>query len=216
MAQYAVIGLGRFGESIARSLEAMGHEVLAIDKSEQKVQEIADYVTAAVRADAKNEEFLRSVDIASFDAVIVAMTQNIEANILVTMLLKDLGAKYIVAKAQSKLHGEVLEKIGVDKIIYPEWDMGERVARALTSAHNILDYIELSPEHSIVEFNTPEAFTGKSLKELDLRAKCNISVLAAKRGNEIIVAPGGEFVIEKNDILVAIGPHEALKNINRK
>ncbi|HBT19822.1 MAG TPA: potassium uptake system protein [Peptococcaceae bacterium] len=216
MGQYVVIGLGRFGESVARTLSSLGHEVLVIDKSEEKVQEIADFVTTAIKADAQNEEFLRSVDIASYDAVVVAMAQSVEANILVNMLLKDLGVKYIVAKAQSKLHGEVLEKIGVNKIIYPEWDMGERVARALTMSHNILDYVEISPEHTIVEIAAPEEFVGKTLRQLDLRARCNISILAAKKGDNVVVAPGGEYIIDRGDILVAIGSYRDLRKLENK
>jgi len=215
MGQYVVIGLGRFGESVARTLETLGHEVLAIDKSEEKVQKIADFVTTAIKGDAQNEDILRSVDIASYDAVVVAMAQSVEANILVNMLLKDLGVKYIVAKAQSTLHGKVLEKIGVNKIIYPEWDMGERVARALTLSHNILDYVEISPEHTIVEISAPEDFVGKTLKELDLRARYNISILAAKKGDAVVVVPGGEYVIDQGDILVAIGSYRDLKKIEK-
>ncbi|NLO89759.1 MAG: TrkA family potassium uptake protein [Clostridia bacterium] len=215
MGQYVVIGLGRFGESVARTLESLGHEVLAIDKSEEKVQKIADFVTTAIKGDAQNEEVLRSVDIASYDAVVVAMAQSVEANILVNMLLKELGVKYIVAKAQSTLHGKVLEKIGVDKIIYPEWDMGERVARALTLSHNILDYVEISPEHTIVEISAPEEFVGKSLKELDLRARHNVSILAAKKGDTVVVVPGGEYVIDQGDILVAIGSYRDLKKVEK-
>ena len=208
MGQYAVIGLGRFGESVARSLMAMGHEVLAIDISEEKIQEIADFVTEAVRADAKNEEFLRSMDMAGFDAVVVSMAQDIEANILVTMQLKGLGAKYIVAKAQSQLHGEVLERIGADKIIHPEWDMGERIAHLLASSRSIMDYIELSPHYSIFEFLSPQGFHGQSLGQLDLRAKYSISVLAVKRGEEIFIAPGGDFTFYEGDIIIAIGPKD--------
>ena len=214
MAQYAVIGIGKFGESVARSLSTMGHEVLVIDKSEELIQDVADHVTEAIKADAKNEEVLRSVDIAGYDAVIVGMAQNIEANILVAMLLKDLGVKFIVAKAQNKLHGEVLEKIGVDKVIYPEWDMGSRVARSITSSRNILDYIELSPHHSIIEFTALKDYIGKSLAELDLRAKKNISVLAVKKGDRVVVGPGGDVLIEEDDVLVAIGPHDVLRSLS--
>jgi len=214
LAQYAVIGIGKFGESVARSLSTMGHEVLVIDKSEELIQDVADHVTEAIKADAKNEEVLRSVDIAGYDAVIVGMAQNIEANILVAMLLKDLGVKFIVAKAQNKLHGEVLEKIGVDKVIYPEWDMGSRVARSITSSRNILDYIELSPHHSIIEFTALKDYIGKSLAELDLRAKKNISVLAVKKGDRVVVGPGGDVLIEEDDVLVAIGPHDVLRSLS--
>lgn len=215
MGQYAVIGLGRFGESVARSLMALGHEVLAIDISEEKVQEIADFVTEAVRADAKNEEFLRSMDMAGFDAVVVSMAQDIEANILVTMQLKGLGAKYIVAKAQGQLHGEVLERIGADKIIYPEWDMGERLAHLLTSSQDIMDYIELSPHYTLFEFLSPQGFHDKSLGQLDLRAKHSISILAVKRGEEIFIAPGGDFTFQEGDVVIAIGPRDIQETLSK-
>jgi len=132
--QFAVIGLGRFGQSVALSLASSGYQVLAVDKSETEVERIVDYVTEAMRADAMDEDFLRSIDIAGFDAVIVAMGENSEASIMVCMLLKDLGVGNIIAKAHSRLHGEVLEKIGVNRIVYPEWETGERVARMLTSS----------------------------------------------------------------------------------
>lgn len=213
MKQYAVIGLGRFGQSVALSLASMGHQVLAVDKSPTEVEKIADYVTEAMRADAMDEEFLRDIDIAGYDAVVVAMAQNIEASIMVCMLLNDLGVENIVAKAHSKLHGEVLEKIGVKRIIYPEWDMGERVARMLTSSHRMLDYIELSPEHSVVEFEAPASFSGKSLKDLALRAKRGISVMAIKKGEDVVVGPGGNTKVEEGDVLVAIGHEDSLKKI---
>lgn len=213
MSQFAVIGLGRFGQSVAISLTCMGHQVLVVDKSEEQIEKIADHVTEAMRADAMNEDFLRDIDIASYDTVIVAMAQNIEASIMVCMLLKDLGVENIIAKAQSRLHGEVLEKIGVNKIIYPEWDMGERVARMVTSSQNMLDYIELSPEHSIVEFEAPASFAGKTLKELALRAKRGISVVAIKKGHDVLVGPGGDTTVAEKDVLVAIGHQNCLKEI---
>lgn len=214
MKQFAVIGLGRFGQSVAMSLASMGHQVLVVDKSEEQIQNIADYVTEAMRADAMNEDFLRDIDIASYDAVVVAMGSRSEVSIMVCMLLKDLGVHNIVAKAQSRLHGEVLERIGVNRIIYPEWDMGERVARTLTSSQNMLDYIELSPEHSIVEFTAPANFAGKTLKELALRTKRGISVMAIKQGKEVVVAPGGDTEVEEGDVLVAIGHQDCLKEIS--
>lgn len=208
MKQFAVIGLGRFGQSVALSLASRGYQVLAVDKSEPQVEKIADYVTEAMRADAMDEDFLRDIDITSYDAVIVAMAQNTEASILVCMLLKDLGVENILAKAHSRLHGEVLEKIGVNKIIYPEWDMGERVARMLTSPHVMLDFIELSPDHSIIEIEAPLNYAGKSLKDLALRVEQGLSVMAIKRGEEVIVGPGGDTEVEEGDILIAIGPND--------
>lgn len=213
MKQYAVIGLGRFGQSVALSLSSMGHQVLAVDKLEKQVDKIADHVTEAMCADAMNEEFLEDIDIVSYDAVIIAIAENIEASIMVAMKLKDLGVDTIVAKAQSRLHGEVLKRIGVNRIVYPEWEMGERIARALTSSNNMLDYIELSPEHSIIEFEAPASFGGKTLSELALRSKRGISVMAIKKGQEVVVGPGGDTVVDEKDILVAIGHQDVLNEI---
>lgn len=206
--QFVVIGLGRFGRSVALSLTSRGHQVLAVDKSETEVDKIVDYVSEAVRADAMDEDFLRDIDITAYDAVIVGMATNMEASILVCMLLRDLGVKNIVAKAHSRLHGEVLEKIGVNRIIYPEWDMGERVARMLTSSHKLLDFIELSPDHSIIEMVAPDKYVGKSLAELDLRVEKGLSVMAIKRGDQVIVGPGGDTEFQAGDILVAVGPND--------
>lgn len=214
MKQFAVIGLGRFGQSVALSLASNGHQVLVIDKSEAEIEKIADYVTEAMRADAMDEDFLRDIDIAGYDAVVVAMGQNSEASIMVCMLLKDLGVKNIVAKAHSRLHGEVLERIGVNRIIYPEWDTGERLARMLTSSHRMLDYIELSPDYSILEFEAPSTFDGKSLKELALRTRRGISIMAIKKGQEVLVAPGGDTEVTEGDVLVAIGHQNCIKEIS--
>jgi trk system potassium uptake protein TrkA len=213
MKQFAVIGLGRFGQSVALSLASDGQQVLAVDKLESEVDRIADYVTEAMRADAMDEDFLQDIDIASYDAVIVAMGQNSEASIMVCMLLKDLGVENIIAKAHSKLHGEVLERIGVNRIIYPEWDMGERVAKMLTTSHRMLDYIELSPEHSIIEFEAPPNFSGKSLKDLALRTRRGISVMAIKKGEKVVVGPGGDTEVEEGDVLVAIGHQDCVREI---
>ena len=207
--QYAVIGLGRFGTSIARRLHEAGQEVLGIDIDEESVEDAEVYVTQGVIADATDEKALTSLSITNFDCVIVAIGEDIQASILTSMLLKNLGIKKIIAKAIGKRHAQVLEAIGVDWIIYPERDMGERVANQLLSP-NTLDYIELSKDYKIEEVIIPSKMVGKNLRELDIRAKFNVSVIAILRKGDIIVSPSPEELLQKEDILVTIGNNHAL------
>lgn len=215
MKQFAVIGLGRFGTSVAKSLTVMGYEVLAIDANQESVQEIVSIVTHAVQADATDENALKALGIRNFDVVIVAIGHHIQASILVTVILKELGVKFVVAKAQTDLHGKVLVKVGADKVVYPERDMGVRVAHSLVSS-NVLDHIELSPEHSILEVVAPENMVGKTLRQSALRAVYGVTVMAVKRGNELIVSPSADEPIEENDILVVIGENNRLHNVERE
>ncbi|SFE39839.1 trk system potassium uptake protein TrkA [Paenibacillus catalpae] len=210
--QFAVIGMGRFGSSIATSLTNMGYEVLAIDSSEQRIQEAINTVTHAVSADSTDEDALRSLGVRNFDVVVVAIGQDIQASILTTLILKDLGVKMIVVKAQNELHGKVLTKIGADKVVYPERDMGLRVAHHLISP-NILDYIEISEDHSIIEIKAPEAMIGKSLKQLDIRAKFKCNVMAIKTNGVMNIAPYAEDLIRPEDILVIVGKNSDLSNL---
>lgn len=202
--QYAVIGLGRFGTSIARRLQEAGQEVLGIDLNEETVESAEVFVTQAVIADSTEEKALTSIGITNFDCVIVAIGDDIQSSILTVMLLKNLGVNKIIAKANGKRHGQVLEAIGAYWIIYPERDMGERVANQLLSP-NMLNYIELSKNHNIEEIMIPPKMAGKNLRELDLRAKFKISVIAIIRNDDVIVSPSAVEVIEKDDILVSIG-----------
>ncbi|EAX48189.1 TrkA-N domain protein [Thermosinus carboxydivorans Nor1] len=157
---FAVIGLGRFGTSVARTLSRLGYEVLAIDTEEERVQQVADEVTHTYIADTTDENSLKALGIRNFDVVVVAIGEDIQANVLTTLLLKDLGVKYIVAKARNELHGKMLAKIGADRVVYPERDMGQRVAHNLVST-NVLDYIELSPDLSLIEPALPAAWWAK-------------------------------------------------------
>lgn len=207
--QFVVIGLGRFGTSVARTLNSLGHDVLAIDVDESAVQAIMHEVTHAVQADAREEENLRALGVRNFDVAVVAIGDDLQANILITLMLKEMGIGYVVAKAQNPLHGKVLEKVGADKIIYPEKDMGVRLAHNLVT-HNIMDFIELSPDYSIVEILAPNKFVGRTLGELNLRANYGISIMAIKNDDSINVAPGAEARIEQKDILVVVSSNEAL------
>lgn len=210
--QFAVIGLGRFGQSVAVTLSSLGYDVLAIDISENLVQAIADDVTRAVQMDARDEQALKSIGMRNFDDVIVAITSDIEASILITVLLKEIGVKRVIAKAQNPLHGKILEKVGADKIVFPEKDMGIRLAHSLVSP-NLLDSIELHPDYSIMEIIAPKAFVNKTLGQLNLRAKYGLSVLAIKRGESIIVAPGADAKIEDNDALIVLGHNDCLRRL---
>lgn len=202
--QFVVIGLGRFGESVAKTLYGLGHDVLVIDMDEDRVQEISDSVTHAVQMDATDESALRTLGLRNFDVAVVTIGSNIQASVMVTLLVKELGVKYIIAKGQSDLHAKVLYKIGADRVVLPEKDMGVRVAHNLVSA-SILDYIELSPDYSIMEMKALEEWNGKTLKELKLRSKYGINVMAIKKDDDINISPSADEVISDDDIIVAIG-----------
>lgn len=215
MKQFAVIGLGRFGTSVALTLSKMGYDVLVADSSEEKVNNIMDHVTHAVQMDAMDEHALKALGIRNFDVVIVAIGQDIQANILVTVMLKEMGVKRVVAKAVTELHGKVLERIGTDKVVFPERDMGVRVAHALVSK-NIIDQINISPDYSIVELMAPEEFINKTLAEGAIRMKHGVNVLAIRRANEVIISPGAKQIIVEGDVLVVVGRNERLKNLEER
>jgi trk system potassium uptake protein len=210
--QYAVIGLGRFGSSIASTLFEAGNEVLGIDINEERVEEFKDCVTHAIVADSTEEEALKAIGIQDFDEVIVAIGNDIQSSILTVLVLKEMGIKKVIAKALSKRHGQVLQKLGADWVVFPERDMGERVAHHLMSP-NVLDFIELAKDYSIEEVKVPISMTGKSLKELDLRAKFNLSVIAINSRGNIHISPHPDQMIKEDDVLVVIGRNEDLKRL---
>jgi trk system potassium uptake protein TrkA len=207
--QFIVIGLGRFGSSVAKTLYANNNDVLAIDSDGAAVQEISDYVTQAVQMDATDEGSLKAVGVRNFDVAVVAIGSDIQSSIIVTLLVKEMGIKYIIAKAHNETHAKILYKIGADRIILPEKDMGVRVAHNLI-ASSILDYIELSPEYSIAEISCPKEWHGKNLRELDLRINHGINVMAIKRKDAINISPGASDMVEYGDIIVAIGDSNEL------
>lgn len=208
--QYAVIGLGRFGTSVAEKLYEAGQEVLGIDINEELVEGAESLVTHAVVADSTVEKALTSLGIRNFDCVIVAIGSDIQASILTVMLLKEQGVQKIIAKAINKRHGQVLEKIGADWIVYPEWDMGQRVANQLLSP-NVLNYIKLSKEYNIEEIKIPAKMAGKSLRQLDIRAKYHVTVIGIVRGGEIIVSPSADEILLQEDCLVTVGKSKDLE-----
>ncbi|MFV9511135.1 potassium channel family protein [Tepidibacillus sp. LV47] len=208
--QFAVIGLGRFGLSVAKTLHELDYEVLAIDKDGERIQENMNQVTHVVQADSTDEMALKSLGIRNFDVVVVAIGQDIQASILTTLILKELGVETIVVKAQNQLHAKVLYKIGATKVVFPERDMGQRVAHNLVTP-NILDYIELSDEYSIVEIIASEKLSGKSLVELNIRARFGCNVMAIKNQDKINIAPSAKDIIYEGDVLVVIGHNNDLK-----
>ena len=186
--------------------------MLAIDADEERVQKFADEVTHVVQADTTDENSLKALGIRNFDTVVVAIGADVQANVLTTLLLKELGVRYIVAKAKNQLHGKMLEKIGADRVIYPERDMGMRVAHNLVST-NVLDYIELSPNLSLVEVSAPRALRGQTLAESNLRSRYGINVVAIKRGEEIIVPPMPTDKIDDQDILIVVGANTGIRKL---
>lgn len=209
--QYAVIGLGRFGSSLARELKRQGYEVLGIDKYEEKVEQMTGVLTHTVMVNAYEEETLRSLGIRNFDCVIVAIGDDIQASILTCILLKDMGVKTVVAKALSDLHGKVLQKLGVDRIIFPERDMGIRVAHQLVSP-NLLDYIELSKDYTIAELAATQKISGSTLKQLNTRARFGCSVVAINKGGGVLIAPTAEDIVDESDIMVVIGTNDQIEH----
>lgn len=214
---FAIIGLGRFGGSICRTLIESGQEVLAIDSSEDRVNEYMNIATHTVVANAQDEMTLRSLGIRNFDHVIVAIGEDIQASILVTLMVKEMGVPNILAKAQNEYHARVLEKIGADRVVHPERDMGQRIAHNLVSK-NILDYLELSDEFSLAEINvTNRKFYGKTLDELDFRQRFGLNIVAIRRyKQDPIVAPAADEVVQKDDHLVVIGRDEDVDYLDEK
>lgn len=207
---FAVIGLGRFGGSVCKTLADAGQEVLAIDKYESRVNDYKDIATQAVVADAQDEDVLRSLGIRNVDHVIVAIGEDIQASILVTLMVKEQGVKYVTAKAQNEYHAKVLEKLGVDLVVHPERDMGVRIGRSLTSK-NMVDYLDLDANFKLAEIliTNPE-FVGKSLAEMDFRDRYGLNVIALAHSRQEMVLPSAGDVLTENDSILVAGPTRAI------
>lgn len=207
---FAVIGLGRFGGSVCKTLADAGQEVLAIDKYESRVNDYKDIATQAVVADAQGEDVLRSLGIRNVDHVIVAIGEDIQASILVTLMVKEQGVKYVTAKAQNEYHAKVLEKLGVDRVVHPERDMGVRIGRSLTSK-NMVDYLDLDANFKLAEIliTNPE-FVGKSLAEMDFRDRYGLNVIALAHSRQEMVLPSAGDVLTENDSILVAGPTRAI------
>lgn len=202
--EFVVIGLGRFGGSIVRELVEQGADVMAIDASAERVEEFMSIATEAIIADTTDEVVLKSLGLSNFEHVIVAIGEDIQSSILTTLILKELGVPQITVKAQNDYHEKVLKKIGADTVVHPERDMGIRIANHMLST-NVLDYLELSDEHSIMELKAVDKVIGKTLIELDIRAKYGINIVGIKRGEDIIVSVDPNEPILAGDLLLVIG-----------
>jgi trk system potassium uptake protein TrkA len=204
--QVVIMGLGRFGVALANTLLSMGYDILAMDIDEKKVQAIAPTITRAVQADGTDEAVLKELGVDKFDVAVVAMGSDVENSVLSTILLKKLRVRYVVARAENELHGSILDKIGADKVVYPEREMGARVAHGLTLTQ-VLDYMPLAAAYGVAKVSPPNSFIGRTLSELGLgrEGKWEIGVLLIQREREIIVTPDRMEVVRDNDILVVSG-----------
>lgn len=211
---FAVIGLGRFGSSICRELCLEGMDVLAIDTDENKINEFKNIALHAVIADSTDEETLKELGIKNIDHVIVAIGDNIQASILTTVILSELGIKKITVKAQNDYHEKILNKIGAHQVVHPERDMGKRIAHSIMS-NNILDYLELSDEHSLVEVIASKKIIGKTLIDLDIRANYGCNVVAIKEGASINVSPNANDLLKTGDILIVIGADDDISRFEK-
>lgn len=216
MKSFLVIGVGRFGKDVARTLYNLGHEVVAVDTDPEKIRDIADEVTHAVTADCRDREVLKSLDAASFDTAVVSMARHVEESILITYLLKEIGVKNVIVKSSSHLHTQILEKIGADRIVFPEKDMAIKLAQSL-SVDNVLDMVELSSDFSILEVKVPSAWIGKSLRALKVNVNYGVVVVARKSGEkgawEVSVDPDSPFQTE--DVLVVAGANSDVERLAR-
>ncbi len=209
--EFVVIGLGRFGSNVAGSLYRMGYSVLGIDSDETRVQRNVDHCTHVVEADATDEHTLRSLGVGDFEVGIVSIGNHLEASILVTLLLKELGVSEVISKASSDIHGKLLRRVGADRIVFPERDMGLRLANSL-ALDNVVDYLEITPDVSIVEITTTPSMQGKTLRQLDVRARFDVNVLAIRSSAEHVeVSPSPDDPINEGDILIALGSNEAVR-----
>jgi trk system potassium uptake protein TrkA len=212
--QVMIVGLGRFGVSLATELFSMGHEVLALDIDEKNVQGISSRVTHAVQADGTNESILRELGVANFDVAIVAIGSAIQNSVLSTILLKKLGVSYVIARADNELHGSILDKIGADRVVYPERDMGTMVAHALTLT-DILDYIPVASSYGVAKLAAPSHFVGKTVADIGLGrgGKWNVALLLIRRDKEVIVTPDRTESVKPNDILIVSGNDDKLEQL---
>lgn len=210
--QYLVIGLGRFGSSLALTLAQLGEEVVGVDADVERVQQLSDRLLHVVAADATDEHVLEGLGVKNFDVAIVSIGERLQDSVLITMALKEAGVSRVVAKAVSDIHGRVLQKVGADRIFFPERDMGIRAAHSLVGS-DIIDYIEFGAEYSIMEISAPSRFVGKTLLELDLRAKYGVTVLAIKKGTSLQTGPRADDVIEEGAVLVVMGHNEDLRRL---
>ena len=213
--QYAVFGLGSFGESVAVTLQELGCEVVVVDNHMERIENLSPYVSYAVQADIEDPEVIRSLGARNLDGVVVAVADDMEASIMATLVSKEIGVPYVLAKAKNDLHAKVLKKIGADSIIFPEKEIGQSVARNLVSGE-FVDWISLSPDYSITEIAVPEKWIGKSLSEIDVRRTKDVNVVGVRIGEKIQVTIDPEEPLQKEMMLIMIGSNEALEKFGEK
>ncbi|HXF64893.1 MAG TPA: NAD-binding protein [Caldilineaceae bacterium] len=212
--EFVVIGLGRFGTSVARTLVAYGHNVLAIDSDMTRVQDLSTSLPHVLQLDATNLEALRQAGVDAFDTGLVCIGTDFESNVLATVLLRKLGVKRVIAKARTRTQREILLRVGADEVILPEHEAGVRLARRLAAGH-FIDYLEVSHDVGVVELMAPASFWGHSLAETELRQRYGLTAIAVRRGDELLVSPSASFRIEPNDILVVLGRIEDAERLNQ-
>ncbi len=228
MRQFAVIGLGRFGFSVAKTLSEKGHQVLGIDIDEDRVQDLSEIATQAICADATDEKALKAIGLDNIDVAVIGMGDNKEASILTTLILKEMGIKDIVAKAVSEDHRKVLQRVGATKVVAPEKDMGIRVAKSLVSP-TVIEHIELSEDSSIAELITPAEYINKKLHDIDIRKRYGLNIIAIKKKMKIVskdgevkeeqkinVSPEPDDTIRKEDILIVVGTNEHIEEFKKR
>ena len=210
--QVVVIGLGRFGSSVARELERLGHQVLAIDRGEQEVNEIAPDVTHALQLDAADEDALRAAGAGDFHTAIVAISSDAEPSIFATMVLKRLGVRNVIAKAGSLLHGEILARVGADRVVFPERETGLRLAHSF-NVPNVIDYLDVAPNFGIEKIRPPKSFIGRTLGELNMKERFGLTPIALRRGQQVFVNPARDERVAEGDELILIGRDDKLDQL---
>lgn len=214
MKTYIVIGLGRFGISVAMRLYELGNEVLAIDANEENIQQIANHVTHAVVGDARDEAVLRALGVGNYDCAIVAIGGDLAASILVTLTLKELGVPAVICKASNEIYKKALEKVGADRVVIPEREMALKLAQSLASS-NVLDFIELSSDYGIAEVSAPGAWIGKSIRDLNVRAKYGVTILCLKQGEQMDILPSADDVIAPDTAVVVLGSNDQIARMQK-
>lgn len=210
--QVVVIGLGRFGSAVAVELERLGHEVLAVDRSEERVNDIASSVTHALQLDASDEEALRAAGVGEFQSAIVAISSDAEPSIFAVMVLKRLGVSNVIAKAGGALHGEILARVGADRVVFPERETGLRLAHSF-NAPNVIDYLDVAPSFGIEKIHPPSSFVGRTLGDLDLKGRLDLTPIVLRRGQQVLVNPARDERIAEGDELIVVGRDEKLDEL---
>ena len=208
--QILIIGLGKFGMSVAKTLSGYDCEVMAIDDSQELVDKVSEYVTHAARVDASDVEALKALGVKNFDIAIIGIGDDLESSIMIALILKELNMPYIVAKSRDDIHAKLLTMIGVDKVVQPERDIGVRIAKTLMHK-NVIERMEVGKDYSIVEIETPKEWIGSRLNQLTVRPKHNINILCIEKEDKKILIPTAEYVIEQGDNLMIIAPNKELE-----